>query len=123
MPRLSSARAHPHEGDPVAVVGVHIGLDLEHEGGHFGIGRLHRADVGHLRARLRRVLAQRIDQVAHAVIPQRRAEIDRRQMALAKRVRGRTACRLPPQALVSSMKVSRSFSGSSPATLHPIPAR
>jgi hypothetical protein len=34
MPRWN-ARAHAEEGDAVAVVGVHVRLDLEHEAGDF----------------------------------------------------------------------------------------
>ena len=83
---LQLARADANEGDAVAVVGVHVGLDLEDEGGHLVLGRLDRAGVGLLGARRRSEGAERLDQVAHAEIAQRRAEIDRRQMALAEGV-------------------------------------
>ena len=83
---LQLARADAHEGDAVAVVGVHVGLDLEDEGGHLLLGRLDRAGVGLLVARRRPEGAERLDQVAHAEIAQRRAEKDRRQMAFAERL-------------------------------------
>ena len=31
IPRLKAAGCHAEHGDPVAVVGVHVGLDLEDE--------------------------------------------------------------------------------------------
>ena len=37
---LELARADAQEGDPVAVLGVHVGLDLEHETGEFRLVRL-----------------------------------------------------------------------------------
>ena len=80
------ARAQPREGDAVAVVGVHVGLDLEHEGGHGAFMRVDRALVGHLRARRRREAGERVEQVLDAEILQGRAEKHRRQMALAERV-------------------------------------
>ena len=40
---LQLARADAHEGDAVAVVGVHVGLDLEDEGAHLRLGRLDHA--------------------------------------------------------------------------------
>ncbi len=84
---LQRARAHTHEGDAVAVVGVHVGLDLEDEGGHVRLGRLDLAGVGLLGARRRAEGAERLDQVADAEIAQGRAEEHRRQMALAERLR------------------------------------
>ena len=33
MPRLKVPETMPHEGDAVAVLRVHVGLDLEHEAG------------------------------------------------------------------------------------------
>src|SRR5262249_22581057 len=71
------------ERDAVAVVGIHVGLDLEDEGAHLRLGRLDAALVRVLCARRRRELAEAGEQVADAEILQRRAEIDRREMALA----------------------------------------
>ena len=80
------ARAQPRERDAVAVVRIHVGLDLEHEGAHARLGGLDLAQIAVLRARRRRELAEAFQQIADAEIAQRAAEIDRRQMALAKRV-------------------------------------
>ena len=80
------ARAQPRERDAVAVVRIHIGLDLEHEGAHARLGGLDLAQVAILRARRRRELAETFQQIADAEIAQRAAEIDRRQMAFAKRL-------------------------------------
>src|SRR5207302_7170586 len=79
------ARADARERDTVAMVGIHVGLDLEHEGAHLRLGRLDAALVRVLRARLRRKGAEPVEQVADAEILQRRAEIDRREVSLAER--------------------------------------
>ena len=68
------------------MVRIHIGLDLEHEGAHARLGRLDLAQIAVLRARRRRKLAEAFQQIADAEIAQRAAEIDRRQMAFAKRL-------------------------------------
>ena len=75
---LKRARDLPHKGNPVAVVRVHIGLNLEDEAGHLAIVRRDLAAVGGLRARRRCVFGNRLDQFGHAEILERRAEIDRR---------------------------------------------
>src|SRR5205085_12414531 len=62
------------------------GLDLEDKGTHARLGGLHLAQVGFLGTRRGRELAEAFEQVADAEIAQRAAEIDRRQMALAKRL-------------------------------------
>ena len=67
------------------MVRIHIGLDLEHKGAHARLRRLDLAQIGVLRARRRREFAETFQQIADAEIAQRAAEIDRRQMALAKR--------------------------------------
>ena len=51
---LQLAGADAGKGDAVAVVRVHVGLDLEDEGRHLVVGRMHGADVGDLVARRRR---------------------------------------------------------------------
>jgi hypothetical protein len=48
---LQSARADPDEGDPVAVVGVHVRLDLEHEAGDPRVRRVDRLGARRLRLR------------------------------------------------------------------------
>ncbi|MGY4454748.1 hypothetical protein ACVWZR_009408 [Bradyrhizobium sp. i1.3.1] len=57
---------------------------LNTKGAHARVGRLDLALVALLRARLRRELAEAFQEVADAEIAQRAAEIDRRQMPLAK---------------------------------------
>ena len=78
------ARAQPRERDAVAVVRVHVGLDLEHEGRHVRLVGLDGALVGLLRARRRRHAADGVEQIADAEVLQRRAEEHRAQMALAE---------------------------------------
>ena len=75
------ARADAGEGDAVAVVGVHVRLDLEHQRGQAGLGRLDHARVGRLRARRRAVFGQAVQQVADADALDGAAEIHRRQVA------------------------------------------
>ncbi len=47
-----TARADTHEGDAVAVLGIHVRLDLEHETAEFLFRRLDGALVGHTCQRL-----------------------------------------------------------------------
>ena len=79
------ARTQPRKGDAVAVIGIHVGLDLEHEGGHAILVRHDLARAGGLRPRRRRETRERIEQILDAEILDRRAEIDRRQMPFAER--------------------------------------
>jgi hypothetical protein len=71
------AGAQPHEGDAVAVVGVHVGLDLEDEAGDLGIGGIDGVGLGGLRSRRGRVFRQRAQQRIDAEGAQRRAELRR----------------------------------------------
>ena len=79
------ARAQPREGDAVAVVRIHVGLDLEHEGRHLRLLRGDAAGVGCLVARGRGVGGKAVEQVADAEVLQRAAEEHRGQVALAER--------------------------------------
>ena len=79
---LEGAGNQPHEGDPVAVHRVHVGLDLEDEAGHFLVVRADRPLLTGLRARRRGVFRNRIDQFGHAEVLERGAEIDRGQVAV-----------------------------------------
>ena len=66
------------------MVRVHVGLHLEHEAGDFVVGRLDGRGPCAACARGGGALSASADeQIAHAEILQRRAEIDRRQMAFA----------------------------------------
>ena len=89
QPRLHAARkparADAQEGDAVAMVGIHVRLDLEDEAAHGGLVRRDRALLGRARLRRRRIGRQALDQVAHAEIAERAAEQNRRQVALAER--------------------------------------
>ena len=80
------ARAQAQEGDAVAMIRIHVGLDLEHEAGDLVLGRVDGARLGRLRARRRRPDAIRVEQFAHAEIAEGAAEEHRRQMAGAIRV-------------------------------------
>src|ERR1700723_1959196 len=83
---LELTRADAQEGDAVAMVGVHVGLDLEHEARHLRFVRLHRAGRRFLRARARREFGQSIDEVFDAEILERAAKQDRGHMALEERL-------------------------------------
>ena len=75
------AAAQAQEGNAVAVVGIHVGLDLEHEARDLGLGRLDRPRLGGLRPRRRRPGGDRVEQFLHAEIVVGRAEEHRRQVA------------------------------------------
>ena len=78
------ARGQAQERHPVAVVGVHIGLDLEDKAGDFLVARLRRRGRWRPgRAAAAHIRASASSNSRHAEILQRRAEIDRRQMAFA----------------------------------------
>ena len=80
---LEAPGAEPQEGDPVAMVRVHIGLHLEDEARHLVFRWLDGARLGRLRARRRREFRQALQQPCHAMGAQGTAEIDRRHMAFA----------------------------------------
>src|SRR5947209_333518 len=80
---LEAAGAEAHEGDAVAVLGVHVRLDLEDETRDLLLVRLHLARVRRLRARRRRQLHQPLEQLADAEVVDGAAEEDRRQVSLA----------------------------------------
>ena len=84
MPRVQLARADAHEGDAVAVVRVHVRLDLEDEAGHLAFARIDLARRRLEPVRRRREIGERVDQIADAEIAQRRAEEHRRQMPFEK---------------------------------------
>ena len=75
------ARGHAQERHAVAVVGVHVGLHLEHEARDLGLVRADGVRLGRLRPRLGRPGAERAEQFGHRHGLQRRAEDHRRQMA------------------------------------------
>ena len=93
---LEVAAGQPHEGDPVAVLGVHIRLNLEHKAADLlGLGRDLRgvvADDRRLRPRRGGRSRQPVEQFPDPEIIERRAEIHRRQRAFAVglQVKGRT---------------------------------
>src|SRR3546814_8755131 len=80
------SRDHAHEGDPVAMLRVHVGLDLEDEAGDL-VAR----GIDHLLARWlwpwgRGPVGDSRDQFLHPEILERRTEEHRGQIAVAKRL-------------------------------------
>ena len=69
------------ERDAVAVVGVHVGVDLEDEARHFRFRRLHDAGFGRSRARRGGYAHEAFEQLAHAEVVDRRTEEYRGQFA------------------------------------------
>ncbi len=81
MPRRKRPETQPQERHAVAMVGVHIGLNLEDEAGDVVFARRDQT-VGRLHvAGRRRVLGQKRDQLLDPEILERRAEEHRRQQA------------------------------------------
>lgn len=75
------ARTYFEECDAVAVVGIHVGVDLEDEARHFGFRRLHDAGFGRGRARRGGYAHEAFEQLAHAEVVDRRTEEYRGQFA------------------------------------------
>src|SRR5690606_21844770 len=75
------AAADAHERDPVAVRRIHVRLDLEYEAGQSRLVRAHDARRGGARLRRRRVADERVEQLLHAEVVDRRAEEDGRLLA------------------------------------------
>ena len=71
---LEVSRAHAHEHHAVAVRGIHVRLDLEHDRGEPGIVRIDVALQGLARLRRRGDVHQRIEDFAHAEVVDGRAE-------------------------------------------------
>ena len=112
MPAAEAARGQPHESDAVAVVGVHVRLDLEHEagdlvvaGGHVGL--LARAARRHA-ARRRGIGAQILQQLVDAEMAQGRAEQAPASCALRGNFADRRAWRRPRRATRPRATSSRS---------------
>ena len=78
---LQFARADAGKGHAVTVVGVHVGLDLEHQRGQGGFIGAHVAGLGRLVTRRRAEAGQRVQQVGHADLLHRTAEEHRGQVA------------------------------------------
>ncbi len=78
---LEASRHHAHESDTVAVVGVHVGVDLEDEASELLLGRLdaafHRVATNGRRGNL----DETVQQFLHAKIVQGRAEEHRADVA------------------------------------------
>ena len=92
---LETARADAHEGDAVAVLRIHVGLDLEHEAGELVLVRVDLARGGGARARRGRMLDEEIQQQLHAEVVDRRTEEHRRLLAGEDRRPCRTDARRP----------------------------
>ncbi len=76
------AGADTHEGDTVAVLGVHVRLDLEHEAGEFLFHRLHGTLVGNPGQRLGGPIDHGIQHVVDTEVAQGGTEEHRRQLAV-----------------------------------------
>ena len=73
-----------HKGDAVAVRRVHVGLDLEHHAGEFGLLGLNHPLDGWALARGRRQVHQCVQHLAHTEVVDGRAEQHRRLFAVEK---------------------------------------
>ena len=80
---LEGAGHHPHEGDPVAMLRIHVGLDLEDETRHLVAVRRNLAAFAWLRARRRGETGNRVNQFADTEVLERGTEKDGRQIAVA----------------------------------------
>ena len=78
---LELAADHAHNGQAVAVGGVHVGLNLEDEAGEVRLGGRNLADVGGAGQRRRRDGQKRLQERLHAEVGDRRAEEQRREAA------------------------------------------
>ena len=76
----------PQEGNAVAVLGIHIRLNLEHEPGKPGFRRLDPADIGLPRLRRRRPLDQAVQHVVDPEVTKRGPEKHRSQPASQERI-------------------------------------
>ena len=76
---LERARTDLQECDAVAVVGVHVGVDLEDEACHFRLGRLYDPGFGRCGARRGGDADETLQELLHAEIIDRRTEEDRGQ--------------------------------------------
>ena len=74
---LKLSRADAEECDAVAMIWIHVGLDLEDEAGHLALVRIDDAAGGGLRPRARREFGQRVDELLDAEILERAAPEDR----------------------------------------------
>ncbi len=86
-PRLEAAGADAHEGDPIAVLRIHVRLDLEDEAGELRVGRLDlAAPVDRARQRPRRHGEEVVQERFDAEVGERRAEEHRRERPVADRL-------------------------------------
>ena len=70
------------EGDSVAVVRVHVGVDLEDESGHLLLLGFDQTGLGRSRSGRRGDAEETFEQLTHAEVVDRRSEEDRGQIAL-----------------------------------------
>ena len=78
---LETPRTDAQEGNPVAVFGIHIGVDFEHKPTEFLLVGQHEALLCVSGQRLRRDLHKAIEQLAHPEIVDRTAKKHRRNAA------------------------------------------
>src|SRR5690606_41289691 len=73
-PALETARAYAQKGDPVAMVRIHVRLDLEHDPGELRLAWRNRARGGGANLRRRGDLEEEIKQIILPDIVERAAE-------------------------------------------------
>ena len=76
-----ATRADAEESDAVAMLGIHVGLDLEDEASERRFGRLHQAFTAVAFLRRRRPVKQRLQDFLDTEVIDPRAEEDRRLLA------------------------------------------
>jgi len=94
--RTVAAGTYAQEGDAVAVVRIHVGLDLEHETGECRFGGLHHAHIGGARAAVRAPTPPARAAFTHAEVVDAGAEEHRGLLAAQKTPAGQTM-RLHPR--------------------------
>jgi hypothetical protein len=94
-------------GDAVAVLGVHVRLDLEHEAGEVRVQRLHPAGGGLARGGLGRQLQELHQERLHAEVGERAAEVGGAHLARQERLLREPGPRLLQQRQVVEQLLQR----------------
>jgi len=78
QPALEAPGTDAHEGHAVTVLGIHIGLNLEHKAGKSWLCRVDRPHIAQIGLRSGRQFDESVEELAHPEVGQRAAEEDRR---------------------------------------------